>query len=84
MTDTPSFRYAERRIRNLVDTFQAKGICPCCSGRALMAIAMAVCETSMGSADAADLCPSSAMLCASAISRRQINALNAAHWRRAS
>ena len=56
MTDTPSYRYAERRINNLVDTFQAKGICPCCSGRALMAIAMAVCETSMGSAADADLC----------------------------
>ena len=55
-TPSPSYRYAERRITNLVDRFQAKGICPCCAGRALMVIAMAVCETAMGSAEAADMC----------------------------
>jgi hypothetical protein len=54
-SDTRSYRYAERRITDLVNKFQAKGICPCCAGRALMVIAMAVCEASMGSAEAADL-----------------------------
>jgi len=44
MTKSPSYRYAERRITDLVDKFQAKGICPCCTGRALLVIAMAVCE----------------------------------------
>jgi len=55
-TETRSYRYAERRITDLVDKFQAKGICPCCTGRALMVIAMAVCESSMGSDEAADMC----------------------------
>ena len=53
--ETRSYRYAERRITHLVDKLQAKGICPCCDGRALMATAMAVCTASMGSTEAADL-----------------------------
>ena len=56
MPDTKSYEYAERRISNLVDKFQAKGVCPCCTGRALMVTAMSVCVAAMRSAAAADMC----------------------------
>jgi hypothetical protein len=54
--ESPSYRYAERRITDLVDKFQAKRLCPCCVGRALMTIALSVYTASMGSDEAADLC----------------------------
>jgi hypothetical protein len=54
--DTPAFRYADRRIEDLLDKLKSKGVCGCCTGRALLANATALCEVTMGSAAAIELC----------------------------
>jgi hypothetical protein len=55
-TDTPSFRYADRRIEDLLGKLKSKGVCGCCTGRALLSNATWVCEETMGSAAAIELC----------------------------
>jgi hypothetical protein len=51
---SPSFRYAHRRIFDLMNKLRAKGICPCCAGRAAAEHAAILCEETMGSKLAAE------------------------------
>ena len=55
-TETKSFNYANRRISDLLSKLKAKGVCGCCTGRVLMYHAVALCEATMGSAEAASMC----------------------------
>ena len=56
MTEEPkSFKYADHRVRALLVDLNAKNVCGCCAGRALMLHAAALCERTMGSNGAAEM-----------------------------
>ena len=49
-TETKSFNYANQRITDLLIKLRAKGVCGCCTGRAMMYHATTLSEAIMGSA----------------------------------
>jgi hypothetical protein len=53
--ETKAFKYADGRIRDLLSKLNAKRVCGCCTGRALMYNAVTLCETTMGSAEAIEM-----------------------------
>ena len=55
LADTKAFKYADSRINDLLLKFRTKGVCGCCTGRAMLFNAATLCEVTMGSADAANL-----------------------------
>lgn len=54
--ETGSFEYADRRINDLLSKLAAKGVCGCCTSRALMYNAASLAEDTVGSAKAAAMC----------------------------
>jgi len=43
------------RVQNLMDRLHAKGVCECCTGKAMILTAAALCVKTMGSAKATEL-----------------------------
>jgi hypothetical protein len=54
--DTSSFQTADRRIGALLQKMKRQGVCGCCAGRALLRNAVMLCEETMGSAEASEMC----------------------------
>ena len=54
-TETKSFNYANQRITDLLIKLRAKGVCGCCTGRAMMYHATTLSEAIMGSAEAIEM-----------------------------
>jgi hypothetical protein len=54
-TDTDSFDHADLRIRQLLDSLKAKGVCGCCVAHALLFNGVRLYET-VGRNDVAKLC----------------------------
>jgi hypothetical protein len=54
--ETDFFRYADRRIGQLLDKLKAKGVCGCCTARALLYHGIGLMEETMGSAEAIEIC----------------------------
>jgi hypothetical protein len=54
-TPSPSYRYAERRIVDLLNRLGSKGVCRCCTSRAMVMHAVMLCETTLGSKFTAEL-----------------------------
>jgi hypothetical protein len=54
-TPSQSYRYANRRIEDLLNKLKGKGVCGCCTGRAMVLHAAMLCEETMGSRVAAEL-----------------------------
>jgi hypothetical protein len=54
-TDTDSFDHADLRIRQLLDSLKAKGVCGCCVAHALLFNGVRLYEEIVGR-DAAKLC----------------------------
>jgi hypothetical protein len=54
--ETDFFHYADRRIGQLLDKLRAKGVCGCCTGRALLYHGISLIEETTGSAEAIEMC----------------------------
>lgn len=54
-TPSPSYRYADRRIADLMNKLRGKGVCPCCTARAMVQHAVWLCEATLGSKFASEL-----------------------------
>jgi hypothetical protein len=55
MTHRSSYLYADRRIEDLLSKLKGKGVCPCCTGRAMALHAAMLCEQTMGSQATSEL-----------------------------
>jgi hypothetical protein len=59
MTDDPntdSFHHADLRIRQLLDSLKAKGVCGCCVAHALLFNGVRLYEETVGRTDVAKVC----------------------------
>jgi hypothetical protein len=54
MAETTSFKFADRRITQLLETLAAKQTCPCCTARALLYHGAVLYERTSGSAKAVE------------------------------
>jgi hypothetical protein len=54
--ETDSFRYTDRRIGQLLDKLNAKKLCGCCTGRALLYHGISLIEQTRGSAEVIEMC----------------------------
>lgn len=55
MTDTSSYRYADKRIEDLLNKLKSKGVCGCCTARALTLHAVCLAEQVLGSAETIEM-----------------------------
>ena len=55
-TDTDSFDHVDLRIRQLLDSLKAKGVCGCCVAHALLFNGVRLYEETVGRSDVAKLC----------------------------
>ena len=53
--ETASFKIAEQKIENLLKRLHDKGVCPCCTARALTYHGASMAEHTMGSAEAIEM-----------------------------
>ena len=54
-TETPDYDAADSRITVLLDDLRSRGVCPCCSARALTVRGLVLAQAAMGSAMACEL-----------------------------
>jgi hypothetical protein len=54
--ETDYFGYADRRIAQLLDKLKTKGVCGCCTARALLFHGIGLMEETMGSDETIELC----------------------------